>query len=112
MDKNTGAEFLDKDGNKITGITEFDVASELDEYGEAKLQSGTVVVTYIIDTAMIKNVTLVAFEELHSLSGTGTLVAEHKDINDENQTVHVPEIETTAKDIENKTHIWMDSISG
>ena len=34
------------------------------------------------------------------------MVAEHKDINDEDQTVHVPEIGTTATDIENKTHTF------
>ncbi len=111
MDQETGKELLDKNGNKITAVKEFNVASETDEYGEVKLQSGSVKVSYTLDTTSVKDVTVVAFEELHKTSATGTLVAEHADIDDAAQTVYIPDIKTTLVDSEIKEHISSCSAS-
>ena len=104
QDKLTGQAFLDKDGNVIVGNTEFDVPKVLDEYGQPVPQSGKVDVNFTLDTTKIEGAVLVAFEELHAGSITGELIAEHKDINDVNQTVVVPSLKTTATDSNNGTH--------
>ena len=104
QDKNNGGAFLDKNGNEITGSTEFDVPEVLDEYGQPVPQSGKVDVIFTLDTTKIEGTVIVAFEELHKESITGELVVEHKDINDIKQTVVVPKIKTTATDIDNGTH--------
>lgn len=104
QDKNIGGALLDKDGNEITGSTEFDVPEVLDEYGQPIPQSGKVDVIFTLDTTKIEGTVIVAFEELHKESITGELVVEHKDINDFEQTVVVPKIKTTATDINNGTH--------
>ena len=109
MDKNTGKPVLDKNGKQITGSTEFDVKTVVDEYGEAIPQSGSVKVTYTLDTTTINNVTVVAFEELHASSATGTLVAKHTDINDVNQTVYIPDIHTTLVDSKTNDHVSTSS---
>ena len=103
MDKESGKALLDKDGKEIVASAEFDVPVIKDEFGNAKPQSGSVKVVFTLDTTVLQGVTLVAYEELHSASITGTLVAEHKDINDVDQTIHVPEIKTTATDADNGT---------
>ena len=103
MDKESGKALLDKDGKEIVASAEFDVPVVKDEFGNPKPQSGSVKVVFTLDTTVLQGVTLVAYEELHSASITGTLVAEHKDINDVDQTIHVPEIKTTATDADNGT---------
>ena len=105
MDKNTGKELLDAKGNKIIGSTEFDVKTVLDEYGEPVPQSGTVKVTFTLDTTILENVTIVAFEELHASMITGKLVAKHADINDVDQTIVVPKVRTTLKDSVTDDHV-------
>ncbi|MDM8271525.1 VaFE repeat-containing surface-anchored protein [Thermophilibacter provencensis] len=74
-------ELTDADGKVVTATTSF-VAE-----GEAQ----TVELTFILDASQLKGADVVAFEELSS--GGITLVA-HADIEDENQTVHVPGIAT------------------
>ena len=106
MDKVTGAAYLDKDGKEVTGSATFDVPVVLDKYGQPVPQSGTAVVVFTIDTTTIEGTVLVAFEELHAgASITGELIAEHKDIDDVDQTVEVPEIHTTAT-TDNGTHTF------
>lgn len=58
--------------------------------------SGKVRLTFTVDTREYAGQKLVAFEELHQ---DGRILAEHKDVNDEGQTVHVskPKIGTEAK---------------
>ena len=104
QDKLTGQAFLDKDGNVIVGNTEFNVPEVLDEYGQPVPQSGKVDVNFTLDTTKIEGAVLVAFEELHAGSITGELIAEHKDVNDVDQTVVVPSLKTTATDSNNGTH--------
>ena len=105
VDKNTGKELTDIDGNIITGSKSFDVFAVLDEFGETKPQAGNVKVTYVVDTTLINDVAVVAFEELHRTSGTGDLIASHKDTNDAAQTVYIPEIRTSLKDAETDSHV-------
>lgn len=105
MDKKTGSPLLDKSGNQVTASKAFDVPTELDSYGQPKPQSGTVKVTYTLDTTIIKDVTLVAYETLHEASATGTVVAKHEDISDANQTVYIPDLKTTLTDSATGEHI-------
>ena len=104
MDKNTGKEILGSDGNRITGSASFDIKDLTDAYGGHVPQSGTVKVTYTIDTSAIRNVTVVAFEELRKTSSSGELIASHSDINDAAQTVYIPDIGTALKDPDTDSH--------
>ena len=54
---------------------------------------GFVEVTYVIDTSRFKARTLVCFE---SLSYNGAVIMTHADIDDENQTIYVPSVRTSA----------------
>lgn len=94
MDKETGKPLVDKDGKAYTASTRF----------MPEDSSGTVDVVFTIDTTVIEGKTLVAFEECYYVGAKkdGTPVkepvAEHKDIKDDDQTVYVPKIRTTAED--------------
>ena len=88
MDKSTKKSFVDADGNPVTATAEF----------TAEAESGTATVTFTFDASGIKTGTkLIAFE---TLSTNGIEIADHKDINDIDQTVTVkaPVIGTTAVD--------------
>ena len=88
MDKSTKKAFEDADGNPVTATAEF----------TAEAESGTATVTFTFDASGIKTgAKLVAFE---TLSTNGIEIADHKDINDIDQTVTVktPVIGTTAVD--------------
>ena len=88
MDKSTKKAFVDADGNPVTATAEF----------TAEAESGTATVTFTFDASSIKTGTkLIAFE---TLSTNGIEIADHKDINDIDQTVTVkaPVIGTTAVD--------------
>ena len=88
MDKSTKKAFVDADGNPVTATAEF----------TAEAESGTVDVTFTFDASGIKTGTkLVAFE---TVATNGIEIADHKDINDIDQTVTVkaPVIGTTAVD--------------
>lgn len=94
MDKDTGKEALDADGNKITAKAEF----------KPETSSGTVEVTFKFDGSNLAGHTLVAFE---TVENKGKTYAVHADIEDEDQTVYIPEIGTTAKDKETGTQNMM-----
>ena len=88
MDKSTKKAFVDADGNPVTATAEF----------TAEAESGTATVTFTFDASGIKTGTkLVAFE---TVATNGIKIADHKDINDIDQTVTVkaPVIGTTAVD--------------
>ena len=88
MDKSTKKAFMDADGNPVTATAEF----------TAEAESGTATVTFTFDASGIKTGTkLVAFE---TVATNGIEIADHKDINDIDQTVTVkaPVIGTTAVD--------------
>lgn len=63
---------------------------------------GTVDVVFKIDASELQGQTLVAYEELGI---NGKVVAEHKDLTDESQTIYVPELHTTAVDVDTKDHM-------
>ena len=78
MDKDTG-KALKLDGKVITVTKEF----------TPKEASGTVEMTFDIDSVKLAGKTAVVFEEV---TLDGKTVAEHKDINDKGQTVVIPEL--------------------
>ena len=86
MDKATGKPFLDFDGNEVTAEATFTPADA----------DGTVELTFTFDSRQLdKDPKLVVFDELYRAD---TLLAVHKDIDAEDQTVEirVPKIGTTA----------------
>ena len=88
LNKSTKKAFVDADGNPVTATAEFTTEAE----------SGTATVTFTFNASSIKTGTkLIAFE---TLSTNGIEIADHKDINDIDQTVTVkaPVIGTTAVD--------------
>ena len=85
-DKATGKPFLDFDGNEVTAEATFTPADA----------DGTVELTFTFDSRQLdKDTKLVVFDELYRAD---TLLAVHKDIDAEDQTVEirVPKIGTTA----------------
>ena len=91
MNQETGAALLDKDGKEITAKTTF----------KAEKASGSVELAFTFDSTLLIGKSVVAFEELYN---ENIKVAFHTDIRDEGQTVHYPEIHTTATDAATKTH--------
>ena len=93
MDKKTGKAVTDKNGMIVTAVQDF----------HAFTKDGSVQVAFKFEAGEdLAGKTLVVYEDLMH----GTLsYAEHKDINDEGQTVHVPRIETTASDINTHDHV-------
>ena len=88
MDKSTKKAFMDADGTPVTATAEF----------TAEAESGTTTMTFTFDASGIKTGTkLVAFE---TVATNGIEIADHKDINDIDQTVTMkaPVIGTTAVD--------------
>ena len=79
MDKKTGQPFMDKNGNPIESTTEF----------TTKDPAGKINVDFVFETDLT-NISLVVFEELYiKKDGKWYLVEQHKDINDEGQSVKI-----------------------
>lgn len=106
-DKSTNVP-LTINGNTVTGQASFTIPSKKNSYGYEIQQSGTVNVVYTIDTTGLENKTLVCFEEIRTGSYTGTILVEHKNINDGNQTIYVPRIRTTLLDNNTSAHVAID----
>ena len=92
MDRATGEPVTDRAGNAIRAEGEFICLSE----------SGSIDVKISFDASDMAGMDVVVFETLYARS-TDTdqeleWVAEHKDINDMEQTIHFPKIQTTAID--------------
>ena len=85
MDKETGEPVKDAEGKEVTAETSF----------KPETADGTVNVTFTFDGRNLAGKTIVVFE---SLERNDTVYAVHTDINDEAQTIYIPEIGTTAKD--------------
>ena len=83
VNKDTGMFMRDAAGKIITATTEF----------TATTGSGFVEMEFTVDSSILAGTTVVAFEDI---SYEGISVAIHADIEDEGQTVHFPEIGTTA----------------
>ena len=91
MNKETGEKLLDKNGNAITSEKEF----------TAESKDGSIDIEFTFDNSLLAGKTTVVFEDLYN---ENVRVAFHTDIKDEGQTVHYPEIHTTATDAATKTH--------
>lgn len=91
VDKETGKELL-VDGEPVTQEMAF----------TAGRASGTKKLKFEFDTTGLAGKSLVVYE---TLSLEDVEVAEHKDINDEGQTIHIPEAHTTAADNDTKINV-------
>ena len=95
MDKATGKAVVDANGAAITATKTF----------TAEAVEGTVDISFTFDSSVVAGNAVVAFEEL---SNGVRVIAEHKDINDEDQTVKIPHIRTTASDRDGNKEILAD----
>ena len=93
VDASTGKAPIDADGNTLTITAETTFQPEN--------ESGTVDVEFSFDASGISGGTLVAFE---SLLRNSVVIAEHKDIGDEDQTITIPRVSTILK-APNNSHI-------
>ena len=85
VDKVNGEVITDADGNDIIACETF----------IAETEEGSIDITFTFDSSALAGKSLVAFETLYTEEKE---VAVHADITDEGQTVHIPEIHTTATD--------------
>lgn len=94
-------ELYDKTAEELTGIIAGTVFVPEEE-------NGFVDVEFDFDATPFEGHTLVVFEELSvRTDDEDVTIDEHKDPEDEDQTVHVPEIRTTAVNTETEDHIAM-----
>ena len=91
MNKVTGEAVL-IDGKKVTASTIF----------TAEKAEGNVDIVFEFDASAIAGTTVVAFE---SMEYKGIEVAVHADIEDENQTVYIPDVHTTATATDTEDHV-------
>ena len=91
MDKDTGKELL-VDGEPVTQEMAF----------TAGRASGTKKLKFEFDTIGLAGKSFVVYE---TLTLEDVEVAEHKDINDEGQTIHIPAAQTTATDDSSKINV-------
>lgn len=68
----------------------------------AKAADGKVEVEFRFDASGMKNHDLVVYETLRS---NGAVIDKHENPDDEDQTIHVPDIRTTASDVKTGDHI-------
>ncbi len=92
MNRTTGREVTDEDGNPVTSTKTF----------VPKDSDGEVEVEFFFDASGLKGADVVVYEELYL--GDEKL-AEHTDLNDESQTIHFPAIGTKAADQETGTNL-------
>ncbi len=85
MDKETGAEVLKANGKPVVAEKTF----------VAEAESGTISLTFELKRMDLAGRTLVAFEKLYYGEA---LIADHSDIDDEDQTIHFPKIRTSFVD--------------
>ena len=91
----TGTLYI-KEGDALT-----ELMTETVDFTPAE-KNGIQDVTFTFDASALKGKSVVAFEEL---SVNGEFCAEHKDKDDENQTVTFPDIQTTARDNVTEDHV-------
>ena len=86
-----GEALKDADGKAITQEVKF----------KPEKPDGTVDVTFEFDASLLAGRSIVAFETVYY---NEKKIATHADLTDEDQTIHYPEIHTTAKDAVSLTH--------
>lgn len=92
MNKDTGVELLDKDGNKITATKTF----------TAEAPNQTVEMEFTLDSSLLEGVTVTVFEDVYY---NGVRVGSHCDITDADQSIYYPKIRTTAADGNTNSHV-------
>lgn len=92
LDKETGEPLTDADGNELVSTAKFTAASA----------DGSVDVKFTFDGTAMAGRSVVFFENVYY---TDKLIATHADIDDEAQTVHIPNMWTTAKDNDTESHM-------
>lgn len=112
MNQDSGMPILDTDGNPMTQEVTFTAVAEEDEDNPdnhitevnevAKVVSGEYTIRFVLDTRILAGQSAVAFEELYH---NGLRVCVHTNLFDHAQTVHYPEIHTTARDSETNDHV-------
>ena len=101
MKKNSDGSYESTDIRSVTTFTpEDDGTGVLSADGTVRI-SGTCEVQFVVDVTKYKGADLVAFETLKHTSRT---VAVHADINDQRQTIHIPDIGTEFTDEITGTH--------
>lgn len=93
MNKATGLPVTDANGNEVTARRTFTPVA----------QTGIIEMELIFNSSKMAGMDLVVFEELYDAEGT--LVGQHTDLTDEDQTIYVPKIETTAIDTATGEHV-------
>ena len=96
MNKETGEVLYDQAGNGLVAEETF----------TAEAAQGTVTLTFTLDSRLLEGTTVVAFEDMFQKD---ILVAVHKDINDEDQSIHYPGIRTHAADSMTSTNVGAKS---
>ena len=92
MNKATGEPVTDEEGNPVAVEKTF----------TPKKVNGTAEMEFTFDSSKLSGADIVVFEELYQKEN---LIAEHRDITDEDQTIHFPEIGTKAMDQETNTNV-------
>lgn len=92
MNQATGEQLVDQEGNEVTAEKTF----------TASASAGIVEVECTFDASKLGGSDIVIFEELYC---RGKKTAEHKDIEDEGQTIHFPKIGTKAVDAKSGTNL-------
>ena len=92
MNKDTGVELLDKDGNKITATKTF----------TAEALNQTVEMEFTLDSSLLEGVTVTVFEDVYY---NGVRVGSHCDITSADQSIFYPKIRTSAADGDTNSHV-------
>ena len=103
--KETGEELKDKDGKAISATKTFqagDTSSMNVLKANGNSISGSIDLTFTYDSSLLSGKTVVAFE---TVDHNGKTIYVHADLNDENQSVHYPDLHTTASDAKTGDHV-------
>lgn len=92
MNKDTGVELLDKNGNKITATKTF----------TAEAPNQTVEMEFTLDSSLLEGVTVTVFEDVYY---NGVRVGSHCDITSADQSIFYPKIRTSAADGNTNSHV-------
>lgn len=93
MNKATGAAVKDANGNEVTAKRTFTPVA----------QTGIIEMEFIFNSSKMAGMDLVVFEEMYDADGN--LVGQHTDLTDEDQSIYVPRITTTAIDTATGEHV-------
>lgn len=109
MNKDTGAPIKDNDGNDVIAKATFVAGVESDSVNtvtsvdnERGVVSGVYRLVFEFSSKQLAGRTVVVFEDLYH---NDVKVATHSDLTDEDQSVHYPEIRTTAVDYRTGDHV-------